>query len=69
METELCNMCMITDSLGRVLVQDRLPKPTNPWRGLTFSGGHMEPGETVVASVICDALRIGAGPFFRADGS
>ena len=52
METELCNMCMITDSAGRVLVQERLPKPSNPWSGLTFPGGHVEPGETVVASVI-----------------
>lgn len=52
METELCNMCMITDQAGRVLVQDRLPKPTNAWCGLTFPGGHVEPGENVVASVI-----------------
>ena len=52
METELCNMCMITDVAGRVLVQERLPKPSNPWSGLTFPGGHVEPGETVVASVI-----------------
>lgn len=52
METELCNMCMITDLEGRVLVQDRLPKPSNAWSGLTFPGGHVEPGETVVASVI-----------------
>ena len=52
METELCNMCMITDADGRVLVQERLPKPSNPWSGLTFPGGHVEPGETVVASVI-----------------
>ena len=52
METELCNMCMITDGEGRVLVQERLPKPSNPWSGLTFPGGHVEPGETVVASVI-----------------
>ena len=52
METELCNMCMITDPEGRVLVQERLPKPSNPWSGLTFPGGHVEPGETVVASVI-----------------
>ena len=52
METELCNMCMITDAQGRVLVQERLPKPSNPWSGLTFPGGHAEPGETVVASVI-----------------
>ena len=52
METELCNMCMITDSEGRVLVQERLPKSSNLWSGLTFPGGHVEPGETVVASVI-----------------
>ena len=52
METELCNMCMITDAEGRVLVQEHLPKPSNPWSGLTFPGGHVEPGETVVASVI-----------------
>ena len=52
METELCNMCMISDPEGRVLVQDRLPKPSNAWCGLTFPGGHVEPGETVVASVI-----------------
>jgi len=52
METELCNMCMIIDADGRVLVQERLPKPSNPWSGLTFPGGHVEPGETVVASVI-----------------
>ena len=52
METELCNMCMITDPEGRVLVQERLPKLSNAWSGLTFPGGHVEPGETVVASVI-----------------
>lgn len=52
METELCNMCMITDADGRVLVQERLPKPSNAWSGLTFPGGHVEPGETVVASVV-----------------
>lgn len=45
METELCNMCMITDGDGRVLVQERLSKPSNPWSGLTFPGGHVEPGE------------------------
>ena len=45
-------MCMVTDADGRVLVQERLPKTSNPWSGLTFPGGHVEPGETVVASVI-----------------
>jgi len=43
---------MISDQAGRVLVQDRLPKPTNGWCGLTFPGGHVEPGESVVVSVI-----------------
>ena len=43
---------LITDAQGRVLVQERLPKPSIPWSGLTFPGGHVEPGETVVASVI-----------------
>ncbi len=52
METELCNICMITDAQGWVLVQERLPKPSNPRSGLTFPGGHVEPGETVVASMI-----------------
>ena len=52
METELCNMCMVTDAEGHVLVQERLPKPSNAWCGLTFPGGHVEPGETAVASVI-----------------
>ena len=45
-------MYMITDPEGRVLVQERLPMPSNTWSGLTFPGGHVEPGETVVASVI-----------------
>ena len=45
-------MCMVTDAEGPVLVQERLPKPSNAWCGLTFPGGHVEPGETVVASVI-----------------
>ena len=43
---------MVMDGSERVLVQERLPKPSNPWSGLTFPGGHVELGETVVASVI-----------------
>ena len=43
------NMCMITDGKGNVLVQDRL----NPdWPGITFPGGHVEPGEAFTLSVI-----------------
>lgn len=43
------NMCMITDSQGRVLVQDRRK---NDWDGLTFPGGKVEPGESLTAAVI-----------------
>ena len=43
------NMCMVTDGNGNVLVQDRL----NPdWPGITFPGGHVEPGESFTQSVI-----------------
>lgn len=43
------NMCMVTDGDGNVLVQDRL----NPdWPGITFPGGHVEPGEAFTQSVI-----------------
>ena len=34
------------------MVQERLPKASSSWAGLTFPGGHVELGETVVASVI-----------------
>lgn len=44
----LTNMCMIYDG-NRILVQDRM----NPdWPGITFPGGHIEPGESFVESVI-----------------
>ena len=52
MVCELTNMCMIIAPDGRALVQHRLPKPTNPWSGLTFPGGHVEPGESIIDSVI-----------------
>ena len=43
------NMCMISDGAGSILVQDR----KNPdWPGITFPGGHVEPGESFTASVI-----------------
>lgn len=43
------NLCMIYDHAGNILVQDRLD-PT--WPGLCFPGGHVEPGESFVESVI-----------------
>jgi len=43
------NMCMICDGQGNILVQDR----KNPnWPGVTFPGGHVEPGESFTESVI-----------------
>lgn len=48
-KTTLTNMCMVYDDNGNVLVQDRIdPK----WPGITFPGGHVEPGESFVGSVI-----------------
>lgn len=46
---ELTNMCMLQREDGRVLVQNR--RDPN-WGGLTFPGGHIEPGESLVDSVI-----------------
>ena len=44
----LTNMCMVYDGT-RILVQDRM----NPdWPGITFPGGHVEPRESFVDSVI-----------------
>ena len=48
-QVELMNLCMITDAEGRVLVQDRV-KPG--WTGLSFPGGHIEPGESLIESTI-----------------
>lgn len=47
---ELTNMCMICDGKGNVLVQNKVDHPS--WRGWTFPGGHVEPGEYVTPSVI-----------------
>lgn len=47
---EFTNMCMIENSItGKVLVQVR---NKNDWDGISFPGGHVEKGESVVQSVI-----------------
>ena len=46
---ELTNLCMITDAGGRILVQDHVDPD---WQGICFPGGHVEPNEPFVASVI-----------------
>ena len=43
------NMCMVYDNAGNILVQDRCDPG---WPGITFPGGHVEPGESFVESVI-----------------
>ena len=45
----LTNMCMIYDGQGNILVQDRLDPG---WPGVTFPGGHVEPGESFTHAVI-----------------
>lgn len=45
----LTNMCMVYDNAGRILVQKRIK---NDWPGITFPGGHVEAGESVVDSVV-----------------
>lgn len=48
-QVELTNMCMLRREDGRVLVQNRL---SSDWGGLTFPGGHVEPGESLTDAVI-----------------
>ena len=43
------NLCMVYDHGGNILVQDRRAQD---WPGLCFPGGHVEPGESFVESVI-----------------
>lgn len=48
-KVELTNMCMIYDKASnKVLVQDRLKS----WKGISFPGGHIEDGESIVESTI-----------------
>lgn len=47
-KVEFTNMCMICDG-SRVVVIDR-KKPD--WPGVTFPGGHVEPGESFSDAVI-----------------
>ena len=44
-KTELTNMCMIYKD-NKVLVQERVKS----WKGITFPGGHVENGESIVES-------------------
>ena len=44
---ELTNMVMVEDKkTGKVLVQERIKS----WKGISFPGGHVEPGESFVDS-------------------
>lgn len=48
-KTILTNMCMIYDDKGNILVQDRVD---DSYKGVAFPGGHVEPEESFVQSVI-----------------
>ena len=51
---ELTNMCMVYDpTTGKVLVQNRTKKQ---YDGIAFPGGHTEPGEPLVPSVIREVM-------------
>lgn len=48
-QVELTNMCMIVNrKQNKVLVQERIKS----WKGICFPGGHVEPGEGILASTI-----------------
>ena len=45
---ELTTLCLIYEG-NHILLQNRVKKD---WKGYTFPGGHVEPGESIVTSVI-----------------
>lgn len=48
-EIELTNMCMIYNpENNKVVVQERVKK----WKGISFPGGHVETGESIVESTV-----------------
>lgn len=48
-KVEMTNMCMIYDKANnKVLIQDRIKS----WKGISFPGGHIEDGESIVESTI-----------------
>ncbi len=47
-DVELTTLCLVTDG-DRILLQNRVKKD---WKGYTLPGGHIEPGESIVDSVI-----------------
>lgn len=48
-KTEMTNMCMIYDKENnKVLIQERIKS----WVGISFPGGHVEDGESIVESTI-----------------
>ena len=60
------NMCMISDGNGNVLVQDRRDPD---WPGITFPGGHVEPGEAFADSVIREVFAFPKSLHYRPHSS
>ncbi|CAM3109181.1 GrpB family protein [Lactiplantibacillus plajomi] len=51
---ELVNMCLISDpQTGKVVVENKIDAQ---WQGLTFPGGHVDPGESQVAAIKREVL-------------
>ena len=48
-QVELTNMCVVEDEEQRAVAIDKV---TGSYRGITFPGGHVEPGESFYQSVV-----------------